>query len=173
MRQHVRTREGVVRTVGLRVSYAPPEGVRIELICHLSLRGVLCGVATWASTWAFGGGLYNAPLLTWLFCQGRKDGLQMMHLNPWLLFGVDVPSGAVEGGVFMASHRSWGDFQAACRFDSDMVGRLVVWSTEELCPLNMESSPRNCIFPSAPVGPGSFVLTVGISLCRFRLGPTL
>ena len=48
----------------------------------------------------------------------------------------------------MASRRSWGDFQAACRFDSGAVGRLVVWSTEESHPLNRESSPRDCIFPS-------------------------
>ena len=49
----------------------------------------------------------------------------------------------------MASRRSWGDFQAACRFDSGTVGHLVVLSIEESHPLNRESSPRDCIFHSA------------------------
>ena len=49
----------------------------------------------------------------------------------------------------MASRRSWRDFQAACRFYGSAIGRLVVWSTEESHPLNRESSPRDCIFPSA------------------------
>ena len=71
-----------------------------------------------------------------------------------------MPRGAAEGGVFMARLRSWGDFQAACRFDSGAVGRLVVWSTKESHPLNRESSPRDCIFPSAFF---SFVF----SLCLF------
>ena len=82
-------------------------------MCHMSPGGVLCEVVTWVSTWAFGGGPYNAPLLTLLFCLGRKDGLKMMFLNLWLLFGVDVPRGATKKGgrgVFMASRRSWGDF---------------------------------------------------------------
>ena len=46
--------------MGLRVSYAPPKEVRIELMCHVSPGRVLCGVATWASTWAFEGGPYSA-----------------------------------------------------------------------------------------------------------------
>ena len=72
----------------------------------MSPGGVLCGVVTWV----FGGGPYNAPLLTWLFCPGRKGGLKMMPLAPSFLFGVYVPRGVAKGGVFMASRRSWGDF---------------------------------------------------------------
>ena len=53
-----------------------------ELMCHMSPGGVLCGIATWA----FGDGPYNAPLLTWLFCPGKKGGLKMMLLNLSFLF---------------------------------------------------------------------------------------
>ena len=62
--------------------------------------------------------------------------------------------GAEGGKVFMASRRPWDDFQAACRFDSSAVGRLVIWSSEESYPINRESSPRGCIFPSASCSSG-------------------
>ena len=106
---------------------------------------MLCGVATCV----FGGSPYNAPLLTWLFCPGRKDGLKMMPLAPSFLFGVYVTRGVEGGEVFMVSRRPSDDFQAACRFDSSVVGRLVVWSTEESHPINRESSPCGWIFHSA------------------------
>ena len=114
-------------------------------MCHVSHRGMLCEVATCA----FGGGSYNAHLLIWLFCPGRKCGLKMMSLAYSFLFGVYVTRGVEGGEVFMVSRRPSDDFQAACRFDSSAVGRLVVWSTEEPHPINRESSPRGCNFPSA------------------------
>ena len=129
----------------LRISYAPLGSLDRELMCHVSHGGMLCGV----TTWAFGGGPYNAPLLTWLFCPGKKDELKMMHLTPSFLFGVYMTCGAERGEVFMASRRPWDDFQVACCFDSSAIRRLVVWSTEESHPINRESSPRGCIFPSA------------------------
>ena len=73
----------------------------------------------------------------------------MMHLTPSFLFGVYVTRGAEGGEVFMASRRPWDDFQVACRFDSSAIRRLVVWSTKESHPINRESNPRGCIFPSA------------------------
>ena len=66
----------------------------------------------------------------------------MMPLAPLFLFRVYVPRGTMEGEVFMVSRRSWGNFYAACRFDSGAVGRLVVWSTEESHPINRESGQR-------------------------------
>ena len=70
----------------------------------------------------------------------------MMHLAHSFLFGVYVTRGAEGGEVFMASRCPSDDFQAACRFHSSAVGRLVVWSTEESHPINKESSPRGWIF---------------------------
>ena len=79
----------------------------------------------------------------------------------------------------MASRRSWGDFQVACRFDSGAVGRLVVWSTEESHPLNRNPAPATtffvlrffliCIFPlplcsSSLVTEGHFL---GVLLAAF------
>ena len=73
----------------------------------------------------------------------------MMPLAPSFLFGVYVTHGAEGGEVFMASRHLWDDFQATCSFDNNAVGRLVVWSIEESHPINRESNPRGCIFPSA------------------------
>ena len=114
-------------------------------MCHVSHGGMLYGV----TTWVFGGGPYNAPLLTWLFCPGKKDELKMMHLTPSFLFGVYMTCGAERGEVFMASRRPWDDFQVACRFNNNVIRHLVVWSTEESHPINRESSPRGYIFPFA------------------------
>ena len=90
-----------------------------------------------------------------------------------------MPRDAAEGGVFMASRRSWGNFQAACRFDSGTVGRLVVLSTEESHPLNRESNPATaffllrfflvCIFP-LPLCSSSLVIEgrfLGLLLAAF------
>ena len=110
---------------GFESAVCPPEGTRIEsLACHVSPRGMSCGVAMWAS----GGGPYNALLLTWLFCSGRIGGLKMMLLKLWLLFEFNVQHGATEEKkkerTFMARRHSWGNSQAVCRFNSGTVGRL-------------------------------------------------
>ena len=62
--------------------------------------------------------------------------------------------GAQRGEGFMTSSHPWDGYQAACRFDSSVVGRLVVWSSEESHPINRESSPRVCIFPSPSCSSG-------------------
>ena len=48
----------------------------------------------------------------------------------------------------MASHRPWDGYHAACCFNSSAVRHLGVWSSEESYPINRESNPYDCIFPS-------------------------
>ncbi|KAL6315421.1 hypothetical protein AAG906_000535 [Vitis piasezkii] len=67
-------------------------------------------------------------------------------LTHCFFFGVCVTRGAEGGEAFMVSRRPWDGYQAVCRFDSNVVGRLVVWSSEESHPINRESNSYGCIF---------------------------
>ena len=101
-----------------------------------------CHVGVWG--WSLQCPPFNLAILP-----GQKRRVKNDAFSPFISFWGLCATWCYGMGVFMVSRRSWGDFQAACRFDSSVVGRLVVWSTEESHPINRESSPCGWIFHSA------------------------
>ena len=115
---------------------------RRELACHVLPGGMSCGVCH-VGVW---GVPYNAPLLTWRFCPDRMSGLKMVLLNLWLLFGFNVPCGAAEAKRREGIYGEPPLLGIPKRCVISIVARLGVWNTEELYPLNRDSSLCVCIF---------------------------
>ena len=128
---------------------------------------VAWGNAAWGCHVDVWGVPYNAPLLTWRFCLGRMDGLKMILLNFWLLFGFNVPRGAAEAKRRKDIYGEPPLLGIPRRYVVSIAARLSVWNTEELSPLNRDSSLCVCIFAFCILLARALVL----SLCSFALVP--
>ena len=113
------------------------------------------------------GGSLQCPLLTWRFCLGRMDGLKMILLNLWLLFGFNVPRGAAEAKRRKDIYGEPPLLGIPRRYVVSIAARLSVWNTEELSPLNRDSSLCVCIFAFCIL----FARALVSSLCSFALVP--
>ena len=89
----------------------------------------------------------------------------MIFLNLWLLFGFNVPRGTAEAKRREGIYGKPPLLGIPRRYVVSIVERLSVWNTEELSPLNRDSSLYVCIFAFCILLARALVLP----LCSFTL----